>query len=121
AIPVPGQPRGRRRVLDGRTYWLAAGGLARGRALSVCVAGSGETAASVVIDLVARCHKHSAIDVLTARGVLYSRGESYEENRFYSDPAEWPRLAEAHRRGVPAPPHPGVLSLQPHAPPNPPP
>ena len=111
-ITVPGQPREHPRVLDGRTYWLAAGGLHRERALNLCVVGSGETAASVVIDLVKRCHKHSAIDVLTARGVLYSRGESYDENRFYSDPAEWPRLAEAHRREFLARTDRGVFSLQ---------
>ena len=112
AITVPGQPRDHPRVPDGRTYWLAARGLGRERGLNVCVVGSGETAASVVIDLVKRCHKHSAIDVLTVRGVLYSRGESYEENRFYSDPAEWPRLAEAHRREFLARTDRGVFSLQ---------
>jgi mycobactin lysine-N-oxygenase len=112
AITVPGQPRDHPRVLDGRTYWLAARGLHRERALNLCVVGSGETAASVVIDLVKRCHKHSAIDVLTARGVLYSRGESYDENRFYSNPAEWPRLAEAHRREFLARTDRGVFSLQ---------
>ncbi len=111
-ITVPGQPREHPRVLDGRTYWLAAGGMHRERALNLCVVGSGETAASVVIDLVKRCHKHSAIDVLTARGVLYSRGESYDENRFYSDPADWPRLGEAHRREFLARTDRGVFSLQ---------
>ncbi len=112
AITVPGQPQDHPRVLDGRTYWLAAHELRRDRALTVCVVGSGETAASVVIDLVKRCHKRSTIDVLTARGVLYSRGESYEENRFYSDPGEWPRLAEAHRREFLERTDRGVFSLQ---------
>ena len=112
AITVPGQPRDHPRVLDGRTYWLAARGLDRERGLNVCVVGSGETAASVVIDLVSRCLKQSAIDVLTVRGVLYSRGESYDENRFYSDPAEWPRLAEAHRREFLQRTDRGVFSLQ---------
>jgi mycobactin lysine-N-oxygenase len=111
-ITVPGQPRDHPRVLDGRTYWLAAHGLHRERALNVCVIGSGETAASVVIDLVKRCHRRSAIDVLTARGVLYSRGESYDENRLYSDPADWPRLAEAHRREFLERTDRGVFSLQ---------
>jgi mycobactin lysine-N-oxygenase len=111
-ITVPGQPRDHPRVLDGRTYWLAAHELHRERALNVCVVGSGETAASVVIDLMKRCHKHSTLDVLTARGVLYSRGESYEENRFYSDPEEWPRLAEAHRREFLGRTDRGVFSLQ---------
>jgi mycobactin lysine-N-oxygenase len=112
AITVPGQPRDHCRVLDGRTYWLAAHELHRERALSACVVGSGETAASVVIDLLKRFHKHSTIDVLTTRGVLYSRGESYDENRFYSDPGDWPRLAEAHRREFLDRTDRGVFSLQ---------
>jgi mycobactin lysine-N-oxygenase len=111
-ITVPGQPRDHSRVLDGRTYWLAAHRLHRERALNACVVGSGETAASVVIDLLKRFHKHSTIDVLTTRGVLYSRGESYDENRFYSDPGDWPRLAEAHRREFLDRTDRGVFSLQ---------
>jgi len=112
AITVPGQPRDHPRVLDGRTYWLSANQLARERAVNVCVVGSGETAASVVIDLLKRCHRHSTVDVLATRGVLYSRGESYDENRFYSDPADWPHLAEAHRREFLERTDRGVFSLQ---------
>ncbi len=97
-VRVAGQPRQHPRVLDGRSYWLHEYALNRQIAQNVCVIGSGETAASVVISLVSRSHKHSAIDVLTSRGVLYSRGESYEENRLYSDPGDWPGLAESHRR-----------------------
>jgi mycobactin lysine-N-oxygenase len=95
-IRVARQPEGHPRVLDGRSYWLTQGHghLAR----NVCVIGSGETAASVVISLVSKLPKRSTIDVVTSRGVLYSRGESYEENRLYSDPADWPGLAESHRR-----------------------
>jgi mycobactin lysine-N-oxygenase len=66
----------------------------------------------VVIDLVKRSHRHSTVDVLTSRGVLYSRGESYDENRFYSDPADWPRLAEGHRREFLERTDRGVFSLQ---------
>jgi mycobactin lysine-N-oxygenase len=51
-----------------------------------------------VVSLLAKAHKRSVIDVLTSRGILYSRGESREENRWYSDPGDWPALAEAHRR-----------------------
>ena len=52
----------------------------------------------MVISLLGKSHRRSAIDVVTSRGVLYSRGESYEENRWYSDPGDWPGLAESHRR-----------------------
>lgn len=96
-ITVAGQPREHPRVLDGRNYWLAERALGK-QAQSVCVIGSGETAASVVISLLRKWPRRSTIDVLTSRGVLYSRGESYDENRFYSDPGDWSALAESHRR-----------------------
>ncbi len=97
-IGVAGQPQQHPRVLDGRSYWLAGRASQTQVAQSVCVIGNGETAASIVISLLAKSHKRSTVDVVTSRGVLYSRGESYEENRFYSDPGDWPQLAEAHRR-----------------------
>ena len=97
-ISVPGQPRQHPRVFDGRSYWLAERAFQTEVAQTVCVIGTGETAASVVISLLAKSRKHSTVDVVTSRGVLYSRGESYEENRFYSDPGDWPQLAESHRR-----------------------
>ncbi len=97
-ITVAGQPPEHPRVLDGRNYWLAERALGKQVAQSVCVIGSGETAASVVISLLRKWPRRSTIDVLTSRGVLYSRGESYDENRFYSDPGDWPALAESHRR-----------------------
>ena len=97
-VTVPGQPERHPRVLDGRSFWLRPRAASPELAQSVCVIGGGETAASIVITLLKTAHKRSTVDVLTSRGVLYSRGESYEENRLYSDPGEWPRLAEAHRR-----------------------
>ncbi len=97
-ITVPGQPRQHSRVFDGRSYWLAEREFQTQIAKNVCVIGSGETAASVVISMLAKSHKRSTVDVVTSRGFLYSRGESYDENRFYSDPGDWPHLAEGHRR-----------------------
>ena len=111
-ITVPGQPRDHPRVLDGRSYWLDHRISKKGIAQNVCVIGSGETAASVVISLLKKTHGRSTVDVLTSRGVLYSRGESYDENRFYSDPGEWPRLAESHRREFLERTDRGVFSLQ---------
>jgi mycobactin lysine-N-oxygenase len=111
-IRVHGQPHEHPRVLDGRSYWLAGHALSGRMAMNVCVIGSGETAASVVISLLAKAHKRSVIDVLTSRGILYSRGESHEENRWYSDPGDWPALAEAHRREFLARTDRGVFSQQ---------
>lgn len=95
---VAGQPQDHPRVFDGRSYWLRRPMTGPRIAQSICVIGSGETAASVVASLLTGSHKHSTIDVLTSRGVLYSRGESYEENHRYSDPGDWPGLAWSHRR-----------------------
>jgi hypothetical protein len=39
-------------------------------------------------------------------------GESYDENRFYSEPGDWPRLAESHRREFLERTDCGVFSLQ---------
>jgi mycobactin lysine-N-oxygenase len=80
-VRVPGQPSQHPRVFDGRSYWLAERALRTDIAQSLCVIGSGETAASVVISLLTKTHKRSTVDVLTARGVLFSRGESYDESR----------------------------------------
>ena len=99
-------------MFDGRSYWLQERDLKKQIAESVCVIGSGETAASVVISLLRKSHKRSTVDVLTSRGVLYSRGESYDENRFYSDPGDWPRLAESHRREFLERTDRGVFSMQ---------
>jgi mycobactin lysine-N-oxygenase len=111
-IGVAGQPQRHPRVLDGRSYWLHERAISEHVAQGVCVIGSGETAASVVISLVSALPKHSTIDVLTSRGVVYSRGESYEENRLYSDPGDWPGLAESHRREFLDRTDRGVFSLQ---------
>jgi mycobactin lysine-N-oxygenase len=111
-ITVAGQPDEHPRVFDGRNYWLREHALKRQVAENVCVIGSGETAASIVISLLQKSHRRSTVDVLTSRGVLYSRGESYDENRLYSDPGDWPRLAESHRREFLERTDRGVFSLQ---------
>ena len=111
-VRVPGQPGHHPHVLDGRSYWLAARAHGTPVAQNVCVIGSGETAASVVISLLNNSPKRSTIDVLTSRGVLYSRGEGFDENRFYSDPGDWPQLAESHRREFLERTDRGVFSLQ---------
>ena len=98
SVTIPGQPQGHPRLFDGRTYWLGGAHVTDDVARSACVIGTGETAASVVLSLLAQSSKRSTVDVVTSRGFLYSRGESYEENRFFSDPGDWPALAESHRR-----------------------
>jgi mycobactin lysine-N-oxygenase len=99
--PVPvcaDQPQGDERVLDGREFWMQ---LDRFRDLpgraEVCVIGTGETAAAIAVGLVAVLPEDSPIDIVSSHGVVYSRGESYEENRLFSDPTEWSTLTREHR------------------------
>jgi mycobactin lysine-N-oxygenase len=89
------------RVFNGQSFWgrdarkvvhdLAG---TRGRA---CVIGSGETAASIVVGLVTHLRDFQ-IDIVSREGIIYTRGESYEENRLYSDPTDWLRFPPEVRR-----------------------
>ncbi|HEX6506073.1 MAG TPA: SidA/IucD/PvdA family monooxygenase [Chloroflexota bacterium] len=97
---VPGQPEKHHRVMDGMTFWMRRRKLEhKGCPVSVAVVGTGETAASIVVALIESLHPHSSIDIISATGVPYSRGESYEESRLFSNPSpEWYHLTEHHRR-----------------------
>lgn len=111
-LPPPGHPAPSPLILDGRSFWQHADGLRRRGPLEVCVVGSGETAGSVaaaLLDLLPT----SIIEIVTSDGMLYSRGESYAENRYYSSPDEgWTRLAERHRREFLRRTDRGAFSLQ---------
>jgi mycobactin lysine-N-oxygenase len=113
-VRVPGQPDGHPRVLDGRSFWTAGTKLAAAGPLEVCVVGSGETAGSITSALLRLLPEGSVIELVSEHGVLYTRGESFMENRFYSDPvaAGWRRLAERHRREFLKRTDRGVFSVQ---------
>jgi mycobactin lysine-N-oxygenase len=95
-IALPGQPTDDPRVLDGSTVWLALDRLAaerppsarRGHAkpLRVGIVGTGETAAAAVVALLEALGDRARIEVLSPRGVLYSRDEGFEENQLFSNP-----------------------------------
>jgi mycobactin lysine-N-oxygenase len=113
-VRMPGQPNDHPRVLDGRTFWTSQDALARDGPVEVCVIGNGETAGSITAALLAMLPERSTIELVSDHGVLYSRGESFAENRLYSDPvaAGWQRLAERHRREFLKRTDRGVFSLQ---------
>jgi mycobactin lysine-N-oxygenase len=113
-VRMPGQPSDHPRVLDGRNFWTSQDELARDGPVEVCVIGNGETAGSITAALLAMLPERSTIELVSDHGVLYSRGESFAENRLYSDPvaAGWQRLAERHRREFLKRTDRGVFSLQ---------
>jgi mycobactin lysine-N-oxygenase len=114
-LRVPGTPEDHHpRVLDGRSFWTHEAALAGGGPVEVCVIGNGETAGSVTTTLLDLLPEGSAVELVSSNGVLYTRGESFAENRFYSDPvaAGWQQLAERHRREFLKRTDRGVFSVQ---------
>jgi mycobactin lysine-N-oxygenase len=129
-VPIPGQPEGHSRVLDGATVWQALEQLAARRrsatTLHVGIVGTGETAAAAVVALLDTLGDAARLDVLAPHGVFYSRDEGYEENRLFSDPdphdadsveahqhpARWLSLTEEDRREFVRRADRGVFSVQ---------
>ena len=99
-LRVPGQPQAHHRVMDGDTFWTYAARLEHiKRPVSVAVVGTGETAATIAVALVETLHERSSIEIISSTGVPYSRGESFEESRLFSNPgSEWTHLTKHHRR-----------------------
>ncbi len=113
-ITSPGPPRhlierphSSDRVLDGRDFWLRSTRKriealveTRGQ-VNACVIGSGETAAAIVVELGRLLKEDGSIAVISKEGIIYTRGESYEENRLYSSSDQWRRFpADVRERFV---------------------
>lgn len=62
------------------------------------VVGGGETAGSVLDELVR--HDIMTISAIAPGATIYTRGESYFENAMFSDPTGWPSMAAAERRDL---------------------
>ncbi len=81
-------------VFDGRDFWLQDARerleerARSGDCLEACVIGTGETAAAISVQL-SRLLPASSISVMSSEGIVYTRGESFEENRLYSEPERW--------------------------------
>lgn len=100
-IPITGSSAG---VFDGKTFWTQGCEAkvrdcleSEGRA---AVVGSGETAAAIVAHLAEQSPRFQ-IDIISREGIVYTRGESFEENRLFSDPVSWTEFPyEVRRRFV---------------------
>ena len=66
----------------------------------IAIVGSGETAAAVALALAQRSVAQHELTIVSPTGVTYSRGESYRENKLYSDPdgSNWTMLTAKHRQ-----------------------
>jgi len=130
-LSVPGQPKEHPRVMNGATFWRHIDEFAQLRSqvrkpLNIGVIGTGETAAAVVVALANELRGSAYIEVISPYGVMYSRDEGFEENRFFSDPdgklanlygdhkhaANWLLLSESDRREFVRRTDRGVFSLK---------
>ena len=130
-LNVPGQPKEHPRVMNGATFWRHIDEFAQLRSqvqkpLNIGVIGTGETAAAVVVALANELRNSAYIEVISPYGVMYSRDEGFEENRFFSDPdgklanlysdhkhaANWLLLSESDRREFVRRTDRGVFSLK---------
>ena len=129
-LSVAGQPEEHPRVMNGATFWRRIDEFAQLRSrvqkpLNIGVIGTGETAAAVVVALANELRSSAYIEVISPYGVMYSRDEGFEENRFFSDPdgklanlfsdhkhaANWLQLSESDRREFVKRTDRGVFSL----------
>jgi mycobactin lysine-N-oxygenase len=97
-------------VLSVAGFWHAVGSGRLPAAARVAVVGGGETAASVVDELI----HHPVVDitVVSPTATIFSRGEGAFENEVYTDPGRWARLDEAARRDLIARCDRGVFSTR---------
>lgn len=103
-------------IFDGRTFWMEDSiTLLKGwekQPRKIAVIGAGETAAAVICALLKiNTAENWNIEVISRRGTLYSRGEGYHENRYFSNPRDWGKLPMRLREELIERTDRGVLSL----------
>lgn len=88
------------RLLTPATFWPRLAEIAGQRRIRVAVVGAGETAAAIALALAERGGGALDVVIVSPNGMTFSRGESYRENRVYTDPVAggWENLAAEHRR-----------------------
>jgi mycobactin lysine-N-oxygenase len=112
ANKIKNQPK-HERILDGKSFWQNLYKFDRlYKFLSeenleepICVIGSGETAASIIAELVKRtdAKRPTPIQVINPQGMIFSRGENYFENSVYTDPEGmiiWRKLPKKNREEI---------------------
>ena len=106
------------RLFDAESFWRAYPRLQQAESpTSVAIVGTGETAASIAMALVQGGNSRLAIDIVCPGGMTFSRGESYRENRVYSNPehGNWDHLSEADRHSFITRTDRGVFSQYAHS------
>jgi len=95
ASPSRTQPE---RCFDPISFWNSLDKSFSGsRGLDICVVGAGETAAAAVAALLSCLGEACRIFVVSPHSFIYSRGESFLENRVFTDPGTWDEVSAKDR------------------------
>jgi mycobactin lysine-N-oxygenase len=111
-VRLPGQPQNSPFVYDGRNFWTNLDKFNGLEDAVIGVIGSGETAAAIVVALLHRVSKDVMIQVINRQGAVFTRGESYDENRLFSDPSSWEQMRPDDRREFMSRTDRGVFSVK---------
>lgn len=92
-------PAAHPRILDVESFWKQLPNL-REPKLRIGIVGAGENAASIALALSQCPLRRPSVEIVSPSGFVFSRGESYRENRVYSDPeaGRWDELSLRARR-----------------------
>jgi mycobactin lysine-N-oxygenase len=85
-------------VLNGQNFWHRLKDFQGCNEEKIAVVGSGETAAAIVVALAKKVTPLTAIIVVNRQGTIFSRGESYDENKLFSAPEKWRHIGLKQRR-----------------------
>jgi mycobactin lysine-N-oxygenase len=96
----PNHVRPHPRVLTVESFWSEYQHIQQAGPTRIAIIGSGENAATIAMSLTSLESRSLHIDIVSWTGMTYSRGESFRENRVYSNPdvGRWSKLNEQDRR-----------------------
>lgn len=88
-------------IFDSRSYWQSFSQFQKMVGGRVAVIGGGESAASVVVSLLPLTDSSGLeIDIINRHGTVFTRGESYHENKWFSNPGTWAEMPEEDREEI---------------------
>jgi mycobactin lysine-N-oxygenase len=97
-LPLPSNTQD---IYDGQNYWLNIPMFRNMTKGNIALIGGGETAASIALSLLDLMAENKGpvfnIEIINRNGIIFTRGESYRENRIFTNPQDWKRLDEASR------------------------
>lgn len=87
------------RVLDVESFWKNVSSISKANQPVIGIVGAGENAASIALAL-SQAAPSATIQIVSPTGFIFSRGESFRENRVYTDSAaaQWKSLPLEERR-----------------------